>query len=59
MNGSQPQGQDDPTARAQAERDAERHLAALTGMTPEAARAFLAFHYGRHALRPAEERDAA
>jgi hypothetical protein len=55
MNGSEPQGQDGPPALSQEDRDAERHLAQLTGMTPEAARAFLAFHSGRHALR----RDAA
>jgi hypothetical protein len=49
MNGSQPEGQDGPPAPALPlhDADAERHVAQLTGMTPEAARAFVAYHSGR------------
>jgi hypothetical protein len=56
MNGSQPQGPDGPPAPALPlhDLDAERHVALLTGMTPEAARAFVAFHAGRQL--PALER---
>jgi hypothetical protein len=58
MNGSPQDGQEGPPAPAlpPADLDAERHVARLTGMTPEAARAFVAFHSGRHA---AEQRPAA
>jgi hypothetical protein len=59
MNGSQPEGPDGPTATATAalplhDLDAERHVAQLTGMTPEAARAFVAYHSGRYAPPPSE-----
>lgn len=46
MNGSQPEGQDGPALPLR-DACAERHVALLTGMTPEAARAFVAFHTGR------------
>lgn len=45
MDGSQQQAQDEP-APPREDLDAERHVAQLTGMTPEAARAFVAFHRG-------------
>jgi hypothetical protein len=47
MNGSQAQGPDGPPALPLHDLDAERHVALLTGMTPEAARAFVFFHSGR------------
>jgi hypothetical protein len=47
MNGSQAQGPDGPSALPLRDLDAERHVALLTGMTPEAARAFVFFHSGR------------
>jgi hypothetical protein len=47
MNGSQAQGPDGPPAPPLRDLDAERHVALLTGMTPEAARAFVSFHAGR------------
>jgi hypothetical protein len=52
MNGSQPKGPHGPQAqdRPLQDDDAERHVAQLTGMTPEAARAFVAYHTGLHAL---------
>jgi hypothetical protein len=54
MNGSQSEGQDGPPVPASPlhDADAERHVAQLTGMTPEAARAFVAFHTGGFAPRP-------
>ena len=47
MNGSQAQGQEGPPALPLHDLDAERHVALLTGMTPEAARAFVVYHSGR------------
>jgi hypothetical protein len=54
MNGSQTEGPDGPPASASPLQDsgAARHVAQLTGMTPEAARAFVAFHTGSFAPRP-------
>jgi hypothetical protein len=53
MNGSHPDGQEGPPAAAlPADLDAERHVARLTGMTPEAAHAFVAFVSGRLMLEP-------
>ena len=34
--------------------DAEKHVVELTGMTPDAARAYLDFHTGMRWLRPRE-----
>ena len=45
MDGSQQHGEDEPAAPHE-DLDAERHVARLTGMTPEAARAFVYFHRG-------------
>ncbi len=39
-------GGTEPAPRPLESMDAERHVARLTGMTPEAARTFLAFHSG-------------
>jgi hypothetical protein len=47
MNGPQAQGTEGPPALPLHDLDAERHVAQLTGMTPEAARAFVVFHSGR------------
>jgi hypothetical protein len=54
MNGSQPKGLDGPPAqdRPLQDDDAERRVAQLTGMTPEAARAFIAYHTGLHTVTP-------
>jgi hypothetical protein len=55
MNGSVPDGQEGQRAPELQPPDlqAERHVALLTGMTLEAARAFVAFHSGRFtATRP-------
>jgi hypothetical protein len=54
MNGSQPEGPEGPPASALPlhDLDAERHVAELTGMTLEAARAFVAYHSGRYAPPP-------
>jgi hypothetical protein len=51
MNGSHSEGRDGPTLPLR-DADAERHVARLTGMTPEAARAFVAFHAGRIHSQP-------
>jgi len=47
MNGSQAQGPDGPPGLPLHDLDAERHVALLTGMTAEAARAFVIYHSGR------------
>jgi hypothetical protein len=54
MKKSHPDGQEGPPAPAfpPADLDAERHVARLTGMTPEAAHAFVAFHSGRLMFAP-------
>lgn len=53
MNASQPDGQEGAPAPPlpPADLDAERHVARLTGMTPEAAHAFVAFLSGRYSRR--------
>jgi hypothetical protein len=53
MNGSVTNGQNGQRAPAvqPPDVDAERHVARLTGMSLEAARAFVAFHSGRIAAR--------
>jgi hypothetical protein len=51
MNGTQPEGKDGP-ALPLLDLDTDRHVAQLTGMTLEAARAFVAFHTGSFAPRP-------
>jgi hypothetical protein len=52
MNGSHPDPEETPAPALPADLDAERHVAFLTGMTPEAAHAFVAFHSGRLMLAP-------
>jgi hypothetical protein len=43
---------DTPNPTPQDSTDAEKHVAELTGMTPEAARTFMDFHTGMRWLRP-------
>jgi hypothetical protein len=59
MNGSQAEGKDRPPALPLHDLAAERHVALLTGMTAEAARAFVFFHSGRQPQRRARTSPAA
>jgi hypothetical protein len=43
---------DERVAEALASGEAARHLTKLTGMSPDAAATYAAFHSGRWALRP-------